>query len=73
MMKNIDFKSFIIGVLISAVAFLSIAGSKTGFLRVQKLEVVDENGNTVIKLGSAGGNGTIETFNKHKNQIFSIV
>ena len=68
-MKSIDFKSFIIGFLIATVAFLSIAGSKSGFLRVEKLEVVDENGNTVIKLGSADGNGTIETFNKHKNQI----
>ena len=45
---------------------------QSGFLRVQRLEVVDEQGKAVIKLGSVDSNGSIETYNDKGNLIIGI-
>ena len=71
-MKNIDFKSLVIGVLSSIIVFLVMGQYQNGFLRVQRLEVVDENGKAVIKLGSVDNNGSIETYNASGNLIIGI-
>ena len=66
-MKKIDFKSFLIGILTSTIVFLLMGQYQSGFLRVQRLEVVDEQGKAVIKLGSVDSNGSIETYNDKGN------
>ena len=71
-MKIIDFKSLLIGVLITTIIFLIMGQTQTGFLRVQRLEVVDKNGAVVIKLGSVKNNGSIETYNDAGNLIVGI-
>ena len=71
-MKNIDFKSLVIGALSSIIVFLIMGQYQNGFLRVQRLEVVDENGKAVIKLGSVDNNGSIETYNASGNLIIGI-
>ena len=70
--KIIDFKSLLIGVLITTIIFLIMGQTQTGFLRVQRLEVVDKNGAVVIKLGSVKNNGSIETYNDAGNLIVGI-
>ena len=65
-------KSLVIGVLSSIIVFLIMGQYQNGYLRVQRLEVVDENGKAVIKLGSVDNNGSIETYNASGNLIIGI-
>ena len=71
-MKTIDFKSLLIGILSTVIAFIMMGQSQSGFLRVETLEVVDAEGNAVIRMGSVDGNGSIETYNTKRNLIVGI-
>jgi hypothetical protein len=74
-MKHLDPKSLLIGILLSAVGFLSMGASNNKFksLSTQELWITSEKGKPLMILrGDESGNGSLAVLNKEGSQTIDI-